>query len=208
MREILPGVRHWTARHPAIGMRVSSYALVDERVLLDPLVPEEGVAALAEPEPPADVLLTNRHHWRGCSDLREAFGVTVHAPRAGLHEFGEDRPVVAYDPGDTLPGGAEVHEVGHLCPDEMALWLPRHGALALADGVIRHPPDGPLCFVPDFLIGEDPEPVKAALRERYAALAEALAPEHLLLAHGDPVVGGATAALARFAREGGSASFG
>jgi hypothetical protein len=207
MREILPGVRHWTAEHPSIHTRVSSYALVAERVLLDPLVPEEGLATLADPEAPTDVLLSNRHHWRGCSALREAFGVTVHAPRAGRHEFGADRPVVLYDPGDTLPGGAEVHEVGHLCPDEMALWLPAHGALVLADGVIRHPPDGPLCFVPDALIGEDPGPVKAGLRERYAALAERLAPEHLLLAHGEPVVGGGAAALAAFARAGGSAAF-
>jgi hypothetical protein len=207
MREILPGVEHWRAEHPVIGKPVSSYRLVAERVLLDPLVPAAGLDVLRAPQPPTDVLLTNRHHWRGCTALREAFGVTVHAPHSGLHEFGDDRPVVPYDPGDVLPGGAEVHEIGHLCPDEMALWLPAHRALALADGVIRHPPGGPLCFVPDFLIGDEPEPVKAGLRERYAALAETLAPEHLLLAHGDPVIGGGAAALARFAREGGSASF-
>lgn len=45
--------------------------------------------------------------------------------------------------------------MGHLCPDEMALWFPTYRAFAIADGVIRHPPGGPLAFVPDSLIGED-----------------------------------------------------
>lgn len=206
MREIRPGLWHWTAIHPSIGMPVSGYRLAGERVLLDPVLPEEGAGVFAD-APPTDVLLTNRHHWRGCSDLIAAFGVTVHAPRAGLHEFGPDRPVTPYDPGDELPGGAIAHEVGHLCPDEMALWFSAHRALAIADGVIRHPPGGPLAFVPDGLIGEDPEPVKAALRERYRGLARELRPEVLLLAHGAPVVGDAAAALERFSQEGGSAEF-
>ncbi len=148
MREIRPGLWHWTATHPLIGITVSGYRLAAERVLLDPVLPEEGAGVLGDP-PPTDVLLTNRHHWRGCTELIAAFGVTVHAPRSGLHEFGLDRPVTPYDPGDELPGGAVVHEVGHLCPDEMALWFPAYRALAIADGVIRHPPDGPLAFVPD-----------------------------------------------------------
>jgi hypothetical protein len=29
MKEILPGVVHWTTRHPDIGMDVSSYLLTD-----------------------------------------------------------------------------------------------------------------------------------------------------------------------------------
>lgn len=207
MREIAPGILHWTAEHPVIHIPVSSYALTAERIVLDPLLPEGGADALAYPEPPTDALLTNRHHWRGSSDLRAAFDVTVHAPRSGLHEFGDDRPVTPYDPGDRLPGGAEAFEVGHLCPDEMALWFPAHGALALADGVVRHPLDGPLGFVPDQLIGDDPEPVKAALRERYAELAATLMPDVLLFAHGDPVVGGGAAALVEFTRSGGTVAF-
>ena len=207
MREIRPGLWHWTAIHPSIGITVSGYRLVAERVLLDPVVPEEGAAGVLVDLPPTDVLLTNRHHWRGCTELIAAFGVTVHAPRSGLHEFGLDRPVTPYDPGDELPGGAVVHEVGHLCPDEMALWFPAYRALAIADGAIRHPPGGPLAFVPDRLIGENPEPVKAALRDRYGELARGLRPDVLLLAHGEPIIDGGGAELARFSREGGSAEF-
>jgi hypothetical protein len=44
MREIAPGLWHCTARHPRIGLDVSSYYLSDERVLIDPLVPPEGLA--------------------------------------------------------------------------------------------------------------------------------------------------------------------
>src|SRR5205807_2955515 len=44
MQEILPGVFHWTARHPRIHIEVSSYWLEDGGVLIDPLVPpQEGL---------------------------------------------------------------------------------------------------------------------------------------------------------------------
>ncbi len=49
--------------------------------------------------------------------------------------------------------------------------------------------------MPDDLIGDDPEPVKDGLRSAYARLADELAPENLLLAHGEPVVGGAVGVL-------------
>ena len=37
MHEIAPGICHWTAEHPNIGMEVSSYWLPGLKVLLDPL---------------------------------------------------------------------------------------------------------------------------------------------------------------------------
>ena len=42
MEEITPGIRHWSAVHPNLGVEVSSYWLPDLNVLLDPIaVPEE-----------------------------------------------------------------------------------------------------------------------------------------------------------------------
>jgi hypothetical protein len=197
VREILPGLFHWTAVHPRIRIEVSSYYLRPARVLLDPLLPAEGLAWFrgAEPE---HVILTNRHHYRHSGELSKAFGCTVWCNREGLHEFTRGEVVRGFRAGDALPGGVESHEVGVLCPDETALLLPvEGGALAVADGVVRDG-DGPLGFVPDELIGDDPEAVKRGLRAAYARLAE-LAFDALLLAHGRPIVRGGRRALRAFA---------
>jgi hypothetical protein len=73
------------------------------------------------------------------------------------------------------------------------------GALSIADG-IRHY-DGEMGFFADWLLGDDPEGVKAGLREAYAGLLD-LDFDNLLFAHGDPIVGGGKEALRRFAEAG------
>jgi hypothetical protein len=196
MEEIAPGLWHWTARHPKIHIEVSSYFLPEHALLLDPLVPPEGPERLEELASPREILLTNRHHWRDCGVLIERFGCTVRAPRVGMHEFSDGRPVEPYDFGDSLVGGAvTVYEVDAICPDESALHIPSVSALAVADGVIHY---GALGFVSDDLM-DDPEDTKVALKEAYTRLAYELEFEHLLTAHGDPVVGGAREALRDFA---------
>src|SRR4051794_12685664 len=146
MREILPGVLHWTVRHPNIGSDVSSYWLKPERVVLNPLLPPEGLEAFAE-DPPAAVLLTNRHHRRDS----ERFGVPIHAPAAGLHDV---PGAVGFAAGDEPVPGVRAREIGSLSDDEFALIVPRARAVAVADGVIRRGADAPLSFVPDFLMGD------------------------------------------------------
>ena len=196
MHEIAPGIWHWKAPHPRIGAEVSSYFLPGAGLLLDPLVPDELLERLEELGPPRHILLTNRHHWRDCTKLAERLGITVRAPRAGMHEFGPEDPVEPYDIGETLAGGAvTVHEVGAISPDESALHIPGASALAVADGVVGY---GGLRFVPDGLM-DDPEATKAGLREAYARLSETLEFDNLLVAHGDPGIGGARPALKAFA---------
>ena len=197
MEEIAPGIWHWTSEHPRWGIVVHSYHLPEERVVIDPLASPEILDRLEERGPPTDVLLTNRHHYRSSGELAERFEATVHCSRAGLHEFTHGERVEPFDFGDELPGGIVVHEVGAICPDESALHIPRRGALALADGAVRMEPGGPLAFVPDRFM-DDPERTKEGLRESYRRLAE-LDFEHLLLAHGDPVVGNGRDALRAFA---------
>lgn len=199
MQEVAPGIWHWTARHPRIGMDVSSYLLGDMGVLLDPLAPADVIRRLEELGPPREILLTNRHHWRSCEELVDEFGCTVRAPRVGMHEF-PDRDVEPYDFGDELAGGAiTVYEVGSICPDESALHIPSLNALAVADGVINY---GGLRFVPDNLM-DAPEDTKRGLSDAYARLAHELDFDHLLTAHGPPVIGGAQQDLERFAHDGG-----
>jgi len=197
VKEIAPGIWHWTALHPRIKIEVSSYYLPAERVLIDPLAPSGGLDWFAEHGPPTDVLLTNRHHYRSSAEFAERFGVTVHCVREGMHEFTGGERVEPFDFGDELPGGVIAHAVGAICPDETALNIPARDALALADGAVRWESGGPLTFVPDRYMDE-PTRTKEGLRESYRRLAE-LDFQHLLLAHGEPFVGTGREALAAFA---------
>jgi hypothetical protein len=196
VEEIVPGLWHWTARHEHIGKEVSSYYLLEARVLIDPMTPADGLEWFEEHGAPEHILLTNRHHDRHAWRLREAFGCTVHCVREGLHELEGHGPVEAFAFGDELPGGIVAHEVDAICPDETALHLPAHRALACADGIVRWSGQDDLAFVPDFLM-DDPERTKAGLRDAYRGLLE-LDFDHLLLAHGDPIVGGGKDALRGF----------
>jgi hypothetical protein len=196
VQEIAPGLWHWTARHDHIGKPVSSYYLVGERVLIDPLTPREGLEWLEEHGIPEHILLTNRHHDRHSWLVRDAFGCTVHCPASGVYELEGRGPVEPFEFGDELPGGAVAYEVDAICPDESALHLPAHRALACADGVVRWTGQDELGFVPDALM-DDPEDTKAGLRDAYRRLLE-LDFDHLLLAHGDPIVGDGKEALSGF----------
>ncbi len=196
MIEIAPGLWHWTARRESIGMDVSSYYLESERVLIDPMIPPGGLDWLEQHGAPEHAILTNRHHDRDSWRLRDTFGCTVHCISNGVYELDGRGPVEAFEFGDQLPGGISVHEVDSICPDETALHIPRHRALACADGVVRWQAGDELEFVPDFLMDE-PEQTKRGLRDAYRALLD-LDFDLLLLAHGDPVVGGARDALRAF----------
>src|SRR5947209_8737211 len=126
MDEVLPGVFHWTARHPRIHVEVSSYWLESPGVLIDPLVPaEEGLEWFAARSAvPGAILLSNRHHYRHAGRFAERFGCKVYCNRLGLHEFADGRDVVGFDVGDRLPGGAVACELDAICPDDTALHLP------------------------------------------------------------------------------------
>ena len=196
MVEIAPGLWHWTARRESIGAVVSSYYLESEHVLIDPMIPAEGLEWFETRGAPEHAILTNRHHDRDAWRLHTAMGVTVHCIRNGLHELEGRGPVEAFEFGDELPGGVIVHEVDAICPDETALHVPAHRALACADGVVRWRERDALGFVPDALMDE-PEVTRARLRDAYRSLL-ALDFDTLLLAHGDPLVGDGRDALRAF----------
>ncbi len=196
MNEIAPGLWHWTGRHDHIAAEVSSYYLEAERVLIDPMIPPEGIGWFEEHGAPQHVLLTNRHHDRHAWRLRDAFGCSVHCVRNGVYELEGRGPVEAFDFGGELPGGVVAHQVDAICPDETALHAPAHRALACADGVVRARGRSELAFVPDFLMDDPPE-TKRGLVDAYARLLE-LEFDMLLLAHGEPVVGDGKEVLRRF----------
>jgi hypothetical protein len=94
--------------------------------------------------------------------------------------------------------GVTAHQVGAICPDDTAIHIqgPGGGALAFADAV-AHPRGGGLTFVPGFLMGDDPAAVRDGLRQSLRHLLD-LEFDHLLFAHGEPLIGGGKAALSEF----------
>ena len=208
IREILSGIHHWTSIHPAIQIPVSSYFVEAASTLLDPLVPQEGLAWFEQRARPERVLLTNRLHSRHTKQFVDAFGCEVWTNREGLHHFGpggeiRDLEPHGFEAGSILEGGIQSHPVGALCPDETAFTVPGpEPALAIADGVVRDG-DGPLVFVPDFLMGDDAETVKRGLKAAYRRILDSDATfDHLLFAHGEPWIGGGRTALRAFVSNG------
>ena len=90
---------------------------------------------------------------------------------------------------------SKAYEAGAICPDDTALYIPAHSALSVADGVINY---GGLGFVPEEHLGDDVDATKRTIRDSYARLLD-LDFDNLLVAHGEPVVGGAKDALREFA---------
>jgi glyoxylase-like metal-dependent hydrolase (beta-lactamase superfamily II) len=196
MNEILPGVFHWTARHPRIGIEVSSYYVADSGAVLDPTVPpESGLDWFGEEREVQWLALTNRHHDRQASDYCSTFDLgPVLVPESGLHEFeGKDLEVRGYAPGEEIVPGIVAHEVDAICPDDMALEIRSAGALALADGLVHY--DG-VRFVPDHLMDNPPETKRGLTRSFERLLAVDF--DTLLFAHGQPIVGGGKQALRNF----------
>lgn len=197
MQQILPGIFHWTQKHPKIRIEVSSYYLEPERTLIDPLIPAEGLEWFAA-RPPEHIVLTMRHHYRHCGEFGERFGCDVWCVEQGLHEFEHGEVVRGFRFGDTLPGGLKSIEIGHLCPDEGCLYLEREdGVLFIGDGCVRRG-DAPLQFVPDQMLGDDPEGVKAGLAAAYRRVIDEYQFAHVMLAHGLPLPNDGRRKLAEF----------
>ena len=113
MEEILPGIYHWTQTHPKIKIAVSSYYLRPERVLIDPLIPDEGLDWFTG-HPPENIYLSIRHHYRHCAEFSQEYGCTVWCVEQGMHEFTCDESVRPFQFGETLPGQVEAIEIGSI----------------------------------------------------------------------------------------------
>ena len=193
VREIATGLWYWTGRHPAwtpadggpdgweqeVGCVY--YEGPDAVVLFDPLVPMEDPIRFYETlesdvqraGKPVRVLLTVDAHARSSRELAERYGGSV----------------------AELPGGAEPQlpagvELAAEALEEFVFWLPGYRALVAGDLVISR--DGEVCL-PRTWIGE--ERWDEALRLLRPLLE--LPVERVLVTHGEPVLDGARASLAR-----------
>src|SRR6059036_2491793 len=153
MQEIVPGIFHWTALHRGIGMRVSSYYVEAAGVVLDPMVPEDGLEAFDRfDHPPQQALLTTRLHNRGCKEFAERFGLEVKCHESGLHEYeNAEYEVTGFSGGGEPAPGITVVATDAISPDDTTFHIAHgNGALAFGDGLIHF--GGELSFVPDGLI--------------------------------------------------------
>lgn len=189
--EVIPGVLHWKAPHPNIGVEVSSYLLTDSGTAIDPILPD-GESPEWLGQPVKRIVLTVRHHLRSVPK----FGVPVFAHWSGLYELqGHGLELIGFDAGDEPAPGVRVLPFGRICPDDTVLHIALGaGVLAFGDGLIRY---GELGHPPDRYIGEDPEAIKADIVAGLVPLLEETF-DAMLFAHGDPVASGGHEMLRAF----------
>jgi hypothetical protein len=186
MREILPGIHHWTAHHDGIGARVSSYFVEPAGVLIDPMVPEDGLDAFTGLTKPQQVVLTTGLHTRHADRFADAFGALIRFSSEGGERIGGALEGEVYNEHEDIAPGIRAIQIGVLCPDEYALHIAHAGgAIAVADGLTRY--GDSVGFFSDDLLGDDPQEVKDGLKQQYGTVLEREW-EHLLFAHGEPIL--------------------
>lgn len=203
MDEVAPGILHWTTFHDGIKQTVHSHLHAPSGALFDPRLPEGGVEALAAATVPTVVLLSNRHHLRHAEAVADAYGVPIRvheAAAAQLQRIGGS--LEPFSGGDVVAEGVVAFSLPALTPEETVFRIQpadadAPAALLFADTLAHH--DGELSYMPDFLLGDDPPAVRAAMTEQLRALVDAAAPfDTLLFAHGAPIGSGGEAALRAF----------
>jgi hypothetical protein len=198
IQEIIAGVHHWTGFRPALEQRVTSYYVEPAGVVIDPVVPDEGLEWFQVREVrPQQLVLTNHHHWRDSDRFVEAFGCVVRCLYPALELLGEGRSAEPFNDADEVGPGVTAIEIGKISRDETALHVALgEGAVAFGHALIR-PTGGPLAFLPAADLGAHPDRVRDGLRD---ALRGVLLRQFdaLLFAHGEPLANGGHAALRRF----------
>jgi len=159
-------------------------------VLIDPLVEDWDALDefLSARGGCVGIVRTCHWHQRSVSEVAERYGVAVWAK---AHPDKRAQRVVDHVVADRdqIAGALEVFDVERA--DEIALWLPRHGALVFGDAMIRTR-EGTLRTCPESWT--QPVGGPARLRAILAGLTE-LPVEHVLVSHGPTVIGDADTSL-------------
>jgi hypothetical protein len=194
MEEIIEGVFHWKAVHPNTGSEAGCHFVAGSGTAFDPLLPDEGIEWF-DGRGVERIVLSTRHHLRHAPEIAERFGCPILCHESGLYEFESGPTVEGFAFGDRLADDVVALEMNSISPDDTVLRIEQGGgALLFADSVVNR---GSLGFVSDSLIGDDPEAVKEKILAHCKGLLDERF-EHLLFAHGDPLVGGGRPALQAF----------
>lgn len=197
IEEISPGLAQWSAFHPGIERLVYSHFELGSGTLIDPMEPDEGLEAVAELATPTTIVLTNRHHYRDSDRYVERFGCPVLCHEAGLDHFAGERQVRGFRFDEQLTKDIRALELASICAEETTFLLDAEEcALCFGDGLTRDE-NGALAFMPDALLGEDPERVRAGLSRNLKRMFEEDF-NGLLFAHAEPVLDGGRALLGDF----------
>ncbi|HUB73548.1 MAG TPA: hypothetical protein VL979_05885 [Solirubrobacteraceae bacterium] len=188
IEELLPQLVQWSAYHEGIGHDVYSAFELRSGTLIDPMEPPEGLEAVARLRTPERIVLTNRHHYRHADRFAERFGCPVLCHEAGL-EHSDEEEVSGFFFDEQLAEHVRALELASICAEETTLLLEvADGVLCFGDGVTRAA-DGSLAFMPDRLLGEDPDAVRQGLGKNLRRMFEEDF-DALLFAHAEPVLGG------------------
>jgi hypothetical protein len=208
--ELVPGLWRWTARHPEwhpgrFGASVASFALRAEpghATLIDPILPPEPAAVWELVDELAaerlTIAITIPYHvrdaeriWRRHRDRGTDTCLLGH--RAVAKRLTHATALVQLKPGEAVRG-VQPFAIGRPRRFEMPLYLASHRAIAFGDAVVTTP-SGELRLWATDRVDEN----RARwYRERFAPTLEplvALAPDHVLVTHGEPVIGRGAAAL-------------
>jgi glyoxylase-like metal-dependent hydrolase (beta-lactamase superfamily II) len=200
--EIAPGLWRWTGYHEEWREDVGSVYCETENgvVLVDPLVPPEDtehfLASLDRDVQrtggAVHVLVTVFWHTRSTATIVERYGARVWAPSRGKQAIARRAGVVTdpFGPDDALPGGIEAFRTGRAA--ELVYWIPQHRALVAGDALLGDS-EGGVRLCPESWLPQG---------TTHATLAQTLRPvlelpvEHVLVSHGEPVLGNGRRALA------------
>jgi hypothetical protein len=189
MEQLAPGLRRFAVWHEDWEEEVGWVAVDtdDGLVLIDPLDPP------AELRAPAHVLYTVYWHGRDGAKLRAG---RVWAGSRSVKPLA-NRGIGVTDvaaPDATLPAGIQVFQTPRA--SEVVYWLPRQRAVVVGDvllgaGAKPRATEDPLRLCPERWLGKGSH---SDLRASLRPLLD-LPVEHVLVSHGEPVVGGGKRAL-------------
>jgi glyoxylase-like metal-dependent hydrolase (beta-lactamase superfamily II) len=191
MREVEPGLRYWTAPHPewngatdwAEFVGCVYYEAVDAVVLIDPLLPRGSGDAFLEAldrdvarlNRLVAVLLTAPWHRRDAALIAERYGTTVWA-----HPAAHGRLPFETHAGP-LPEGVETFSTAGVSEGDVLFYLRPHRALVVAEVFMGG--EGGLRVCPSPAL-QDRSAFEQSLRTLLSWPID-----HVLVAHGVPVIG-------------------
>lgn len=190
LRELAPGVLHWSLHDDRIGFRSEAYAVLApmRTVLIDPLpLAEELLAGLQNV---VGIVLTSQKHQRSTWRYKQRFNCPVFAP-LGSDELAE-RADRYFKHDAQLPGNLWALHAPGPRPPHYALQIERRegGPILFLGDLAMRGDGGPLRYLPAAHL-HDPAAARACLAELAA-----LNPDVVCPGHGAPFSSGGAGALA------------